>query len=107
LEILDSNNNRVGRYTGNQLAGQTITVPGNNVYFHVTTDGSVSSAGYTVTSITSGGTAITTGLPSERNLGNNLNTTQAVVVPGDGLYYLPFFQDMVLSKALFMVSPIL
>jgi RHS repeat-associated protein len=26
-------------------------------------------------------------LPSERNLGNNLNTTQAVVVPGDGLYY--------------------
>ena len=59
LEILDANNTRIGRYTNNQLSGKTINVPGNVVKFRVITDGSVSSAGYTVTNIV----AVNTTLP--------------------------------------------
>ena len=49
LYILDGSGEEVGKYTGTQLAGQTITVDGDSVTLRMTTDASVSKWGFRVT----------------------------------------------------------
>ena len=46
IYIYDSNDNKIGQYSGTELAGQTITVPGNTVKIRLTSDGSVTANGY-------------------------------------------------------------
>ncbi len=48
LQILDGAGDVIGTYTGTELEGQTIRVPGNTVQFHLVTDGSRASFGYRV-----------------------------------------------------------
>ena len=51
LEILDIHGNVIGTYTGRQLQGQTIIVPGEMVQFHLVTDSDLESFGYRVVDI--------------------------------------------------------
>gem|GEM_PF-3976989 len=51
LEILDGDNTVIGTYTGRELQGQTITVPGDTVKFHLVTDSYLPSFGYRVVDI--------------------------------------------------------
>jgi hypothetical protein len=52
LILLDAAGREIGRYTGRQLQGQTIVVPGDTVQFHLVTDAARASFGYRVTDIT-------------------------------------------------------
>lgn len=51
LTILDGADNVIGTFTGRQLQGATITVPGDTVKFHLVTDSVRSSFGYRVVDI--------------------------------------------------------
>ena len=51
LEILDGDGALIGTYTGRELQGQTIIVPGDTVWFHLVTDSSLPSFGYRVVDI--------------------------------------------------------
>ena len=51
LEILDGNGNVIGTYTGRELQGATIIVPGDTVWFHLVTDSDRESFGYRVVDI--------------------------------------------------------
>lgn len=46
IYIYDANDNQIGKYSGTQLAGQTINIPGNAVKIRLDTDGSVNRYGY-------------------------------------------------------------
>ncbi len=50
--IYDGNDNLVGNYTGDDLAGKTITVPGTSFSIKLTSDDSVTSYGFSITGIT-------------------------------------------------------
>jgi hypothetical protein len=52
IYIYDGNGNSVGSYTGSQLAGQVVTVPGNSFSIRLTSDGSVTGYGFLIKSIT-------------------------------------------------------
>ena len=54
LHIYDENNELVKSYTGSELAGQTINVPGSVVRLKLVSDGSGNSWGFKVTNITAG-----------------------------------------------------
>lgn len=43
--IYDTNDNQIAQYSGTELAGQIITVPGNTVKTRLTSDGSVTRNG--------------------------------------------------------------
>lgn len=51
IYIYDSNDNQIGQYSGTELAGQTIPVPGNTVKIRLTSDGSYTEYGYRTESI--------------------------------------------------------
>ena len=51
IYIYDSNDNLIGRYSGRELAGQTITIPGNTVKIRLTSDSSYTEYGYRTESI--------------------------------------------------------
>ena len=51
IYIYDVNDNKIGEYCGTELAGQTITVPGNTAKIRLTSDGSVTRNGYRTESI--------------------------------------------------------
>ena len=51
IYIYDANGNQIGKYSGTELAGQTIPVPGNTVKIRLTSDGSVTRNGYRTESI--------------------------------------------------------
>ena len=51
LFLLDGNGTEIGRFTGRQLQGATITVPGDTVQFHLVTDALRESFGYRVVDI--------------------------------------------------------
>ncbi|MBR4892719.1 MAG: leucine-rich repeat protein, partial [Clostridia bacterium] len=51
IYIYDSNDNQIGRYSGRELAGQTITIPGNTVKIRLTSDSSYTEYGYRTESI--------------------------------------------------------
>jgi hypothetical protein len=51
LTILDGSDNVIGRFTGRQLQGATMIVPGDTVKFHLTTDGARAPFGYRVVDI--------------------------------------------------------
>lgn len=57
INIYDVNNNVVGQYTGAQLAGQTVTVPGNTVRIQIVSDNAGNDWGFKVTDVTSSGSA--------------------------------------------------
>ena len=52
LYIFDKENKQVGKYTGTQLAGQTITVPGNTVKIQLVSDDAGNAWGFKVDAIT-------------------------------------------------------
>ena len=52
LTILNASDNVIGNFTGRQLQGATIIVPGDTAKFHLTTDGARASFGYRVVDIT-------------------------------------------------------
>ena len=52
LYVYDMNGNLVGAYTGDQLAGQTITVPGHMVVLWLVSDSGIEEWGFRVTDIT-------------------------------------------------------
>ena len=52
LTIFDGAGNQLGRYTGNALAGTTVTVPGDSVALFLDTDGSTTKYGFSLDSIT-------------------------------------------------------
>ena len=52
LYIYDGNDNLIGSYSGSELAGNTITVPGNTVTLRLVSDGSYETWGFRVTQIT-------------------------------------------------------
>lgn len=54
LYIYDGDGNLIGQYNGTGLAGQTITVPGNTFSIRLTSDGSVTSYGFSIDSIVAG-----------------------------------------------------
>ena len=54
LYIFDGAGEQVGKYTGTELAGQTITVPGDTVKLKLVSDGSGNEWGFKVSRITSG-----------------------------------------------------
>ena len=51
IYIYDANGNQIGKYSGTELAGQTIPVPGNTVKIRLTSDGSYTEYGYRTESI--------------------------------------------------------
>lgn len=51
LYIYDKNDSQVGCYTGSELAGKTIRVPGNAMSIRLRTDGSVTDYGFKVTKL--------------------------------------------------------
>ena len=51
LEILDADGIVIGTYTGRELQGQTVVVPGDTVQFHLVTDSHRESFGYRVVDI--------------------------------------------------------
>ena len=51
IYILDGNNNQIGRYSGTELAGQTINVPGNTFKIRLTSDSSYTYYRYRTTKI--------------------------------------------------------
>jgi len=51
LEILDGDGTVINTYTGRELQGQTITVPGDTVKFHLVTDSFLAPFGYRVVDI--------------------------------------------------------
>ena len=51
IHIYDGSNRRIGKYTGTQLAGKTIGVPGDTVKIRLITDGRGNMWGFKVTSI--------------------------------------------------------
>ncbi|MDO5397127.1 MAG: leucine-rich repeat protein [bacterium] len=51
IYIYDSNDNQIGKYSGTELAGQTIEVSGNVVKIQLTSDSSMTCNGFTVTNI--------------------------------------------------------
>ena len=51
IYIYDANDNQIGKYSGTELAGQTIPVPGNTVKIRLTSDGSYTEYGYRTESI--------------------------------------------------------
>lgn len=51
IYIYDGNGNTVGSYTGTALAGQKVTIPGNSFSIRLTSDGSVTYYGYSITSV--------------------------------------------------------
>jgi len=53
LEILDAAGDAVGVYTGRQLQGKTVVIPGDTVQLHLVTDASLAPFGYRVTEISS------------------------------------------------------
>ena len=59
IYIFDGNGNQIEKQSGTALAGKTVTVPGNIVKIRLTSDGSVTKNGFTVTNITA--TSSTTG----------------------------------------------
>jgi hypothetical protein len=54
IYIYDGAGNLIERYTGTVLAGQTIVVPGNKFSIRLTSDGSVTRYGFSITSIVAG-----------------------------------------------------
>ena len=54
LYVFDGAGKQVGKYTGTELAGQTITVPGDTVKLKLVSDGSGNEWGFKVNRITSG-----------------------------------------------------
>ena len=55
LYIFDGNNGQIGKYTGTELAGKTILVPGNTVKIKLVSDGTYCEYGFCVTSVTASG----------------------------------------------------
>ena len=55
LYIYDASGNQVGKYTGTELAGQTITVPGDTVRIKLVSDGSGNAWGFKVSRVQSAG----------------------------------------------------
>ena len=53
IYIFDGYDNQIGQYSGTQLAGKTITIPGNIVKIKLTSDSSVTKNGFTVSTINS------------------------------------------------------
>jgi len=51
IYILDGNDNQIGKYSGTQLAGITVNIPGNTVKIKITSDGSVTKYGFKTESI--------------------------------------------------------
>ncbi len=51
IYILDGDGNQIEKQSGTTLAGKTVTVPGNIVKIRLTSDGSVTKNGFTVTNI--------------------------------------------------------
>ena len=51
LLIFDGQGNQIGKYTGKELAGQTVTVPGNTVKIQLQTDDNGTDWGFKVTSV--------------------------------------------------------
>lgn len=52
INVFDAGNRRVGQYTGTQLAGETITVPGDTVTVRLDADEMVNDWGFAVVSVT-------------------------------------------------------
>ncbi len=55
IYILDGNGNQIEKQSGTALAGKTVTVPGNVVKIKLTSDGSVTKNGFTVTNVVASG----------------------------------------------------
>ncbi len=51
IYVYDGDNNQIGKYTGNELAGVTLTIPGDTFKVKLTSDGSYVYYGYSFTSI--------------------------------------------------------
>ena len=68
IYIYDMNNVQIGKYSGTQLGGKTITVPGNTVYIRLTTNGSVTQWGFKVTNVTVATGPVVAKLPAVTNL---------------------------------------
>ena len=58
LYIYDGNGQQVGKYTGTELAGTTVTVPGDTVKIQINSDGSGSEWGFKVTGIRAEASAV-------------------------------------------------
>ena len=54
LYILDGSGKEVGKYTGKELAGKTVSVPGDTVQIRMTSDDAGNAWGFKVTSVTAG-----------------------------------------------------
>ena len=54
LYILDGSGKEVGKYTGKELAGKTVSVPGDTVQIRVASDDAGNAWGFKVTSVTAG-----------------------------------------------------
>ena len=55
LYIFDGNDGQIGKYTGTELAGKTILVPGNTVKIKLVSDGTYCEYGFCVTRVTTSG----------------------------------------------------
>ena len=71
IYIFDGNGNQIGRYSGTQLAGQTISVPGNTVRIKLTSDYSNTYYGFRVLSVMKGSGS------SNNPSGNNANNSSS------------------------------
>ena len=58
LYIYDGNGQQIGKYTGTELAGTTVTVPGDTVKIQINSDGSGSEWGFKVTGIRAEASAV-------------------------------------------------
>ena len=58
LYIYDGNGQQIGKYTGTELAGTTVTVPGDMVKIQINSDGSGSEWGFKVTGIRAEASAV-------------------------------------------------
>lgn len=65
IYIYDKNGEAVGVYTGDELAGKTVTVPGDTFYIRLVSDGSQESYGFEVEKLTDESGKVITAKPGE------------------------------------------
>jgi len=106
IYIYDGSNAQVGaRYSGNDLAGKTVTVFGDTVKIRLQTDGSITSYGFSLTSIVADlsvsveKVTVTSGLPeSAHPYANNYDHTWTYTHPGAGMLEITFSPDTITER---------